>query len=316
MLTLAHGPAVAAAFGLADGRLAGPVGRGELGRVWLLEAASGRYAVKEPLDIPDAEEVEGYERTADYQDLVAVAAGVVVPAVVRSPGGASVVWVDGTPVRAYRWVEMTEVDRRLDPAAVGRAAASLHQVVVPVWGEVDPWVSEPLGDEAWAALADRMSRAEAPFAEALRAILPTQSRVEAQLGAVPAVQTCHLDLWADNVRRTPTGEICVFDFDGAGPGDPAGELGMVLIDLGDGDPARMRTLHQAYREAGGPGEITGPESLTMAVAQLGHITSYACERWLATDDREERARLETLVREYVDEPVTPAMVDTVLAATR
>lgn len=316
MLTQAHGPAVAAAFGLGGGRLSGPVSRGELGRVWRLETPSGRYAVKEPLVAPDDDELAAFERTAGYQEQAAVASGVVVPSVIRTPAGGSVAWVDGLPLRAYGWVQMGPVDRTTDPAAVGRAVAALHRVVVPVWGEVDAWVSEPLGEEAWAALAEQMSRAGAPYADALRAVLPEQARVEALLGEVPAVQTCHLDLWADNVRRTSGGGVCVFDFDGAGPGDPSGELGMLLVDLGGGDRGRMRALWAAYRDAGGPGEVAGPEALTMAVAQLGHITAYACERWLATDDPAERARLESLVREYVDEPVTLAVVDAVLAATR
>ncbi len=316
MLTLAHGPAVAAAFGLSGGRLTGPVARGELGAVWLLETSSGRYAVKEPLVAPDADALEAFERTAHYQERVGTAAEVVVPPVVRSAAGGAVAWVDGVPVRAYDWVEMGRVDRRVDPAAVGRAVASLHQVVVPVWGTVDAWVSEPLGEDRWAALAERMERAGAPYAAALRAALPEQARVEALLGEVPAVQTCHLDLWADNVRRTPAGRICVFDFDQAGPGDPSGELGMLLVDLGCGEVGRMRALWAAYRDAGGPGDVEGPQALTMAVAQLGHITAYACERWLATDDLAERARLASLVHEYVDEPVTLALVDAVLAATR
>ncbi len=316
MLTLAHGRAVAVAFGLGEGRLTGPVGRGEVGRVWLLETASGRYAVKEPLAAPDAHDLEAFERTADYQERVVAAADVVVPPVIRSAEGGAVAWVDGVPVRAYGWVDMAAVDRRVDPAAVGRAVASLHQVVVPARGEVDAWVSEPLGEDRWAALAEQMTRAGAPYAGALRALLPEQARVEALLGTVPAVQTCHLDLWADNVRRTPAGGICVFDFDGAGPGDPSGELGMLLVDFGGGEVDRMRLLWAAYRDAGGPGTIRGPETLTMTVAQLGHITAYACDRWLATEDPAERVRLEALVREYVDEPVTLALVDAVLAATR
>ncbi len=304
---------MAAAFGLGEGRLDGPVDRGQLGRVWRLETPRGSYAVKEPLAGVD---VAALERAADFQEQAAAALDIVVPPVLRTIAGASIAVVSGTPVRVYGWVEMRATDRLLDPADVGRAVAGLHRVVVPAGGAVDEWVSRPLGDAAWEALADRLDRAGAPFATELRALLPEQARVEALLGRVAAVQTCHLDLWADNVRRTAGGSVCVFDFDNAGPGDPGGELGMVLVDFGCGDPARMRRLYAAYRDAGGPAEISGPETLTMAVAQLGHITELACDRWLSTEDPVERARLESWAREYLDEPVTSAVVEAVLAAGR
>ena len=35
-------------------------------------------------------------------------------------------------------------------------------------------------------------------------------------------QWCHLDLWADNLRGTPDGGVCVIDFDNAGPAEPTG----------------------------------------------------------------------------------------------
>lgn len=313
MLTREHGPAVAAAFALGDGLLEGPVDRGQLGRVWRLDTAAGSFAVKEPFsEVVVAELEDG----AAFQELAAAAEGVVVPGVARTPTGSSVAWVAGTPVRAYRWVDMAVTDRLLDPVDVGRAVAGLHRVVVPPDGPVSDWVSQPLGDEGWAALAERMARAGAPYADALARLLPEQARVEALLGDVAAVQTCHLDLWADNVRRTRDGRICVFDFDNAGPGDPAGELGMLLVDIGGGEPDRMRRLYAGYRDAGGPAEVGGPEVLTMAVAQLGHITAHACDRWLGAEDPHERDRLEAWAREYLDEPVTLAVVDAVVTATR
>ncbi len=310
MLTEDHGAAVAAAYGLGEGRLTGPVDRGWLGRVWRLETVSGTYAVKEPLVALDAAEAE---RTGSFQEAVA-AAGVHVPPVLRTTDGALVAEVEGTPVRVYGWVDLAPTDRRLDPADVGRTVADLHAVVLPAWGPVEEWFGRPLGDGGWAELADRMARAGAPYAADLARLLPEQSRVEALLASVEPVQTCHLDLWSDNVRRAGDGGVCVFDFDNAGPGDPAGELGMLLVDFGCGEPDRMRRLYDAYRDAGGPAEVAGPETLTMVVATLGHITREACERWLAASDPGEREPLEAWAREYVDEPVTLALVDAILTA--
>jgi len=50
--------------------------------------------------------------------------------------------------------------------------------------------------------------------------------------------TCHLDLWADNLRRC-AGQPFVIDFDNAGPGDPGREIAMVVFEFGQGDPRRV-----------------------------------------------------------------------------
>ena len=88
----------------------------------------------------------------------------------------------------------------------------------------------------------------------------------------------------------------------------------MLFDFGLGDPRRMRDLYAAYVDAGGPGRITRPRDCTVLVAQLGHIAVLGCERWLASTTEDERAHTEAWVREYVDEPVTLAVVDAILDA--
>jgi hypothetical protein len=52
----------------------------------------------------------------------------------------------------------------------------------------------------------------------------------------------------------------------------------------------------------------------MVVAQLGHIAEVGCERWLASTTDAERDHNESWVREYLDDPVTPAKVELVLDA--
>ena len=44
------------------------------------------------------------------------------------------------------------------------------------------------------------------------------------------LRTCHRDLWADNVRTSHDGGLCVFDFDNAGLADPSQELAMILVE--------------------------------------------------------------------------------------
>ena len=49
------------------------------------------------------------------------------------------------------------------------------------------------------------------------------------------LQTCHRDLWADNVLPTADGGVCVIDWENSGPADPSQELGCVLFEFARGD---------------------------------------------------------------------------------
>jgi thiamine kinase-like enzyme len=120
-------------------------------------------------------------------------------------------------------------------------------------------------------------------------------------------------MWADNLRSTPSGELCVFDWDNAGPGDPSRELAVVLYEFAYGDAARARALHDAYVAAGGPGRVTHRSDFSMAIAQLGHITEMACARWLDGGPTP-RAHNEARVRELTDRPLTRAVIDELLDA--
>lgn len=311
MLTTSAGPAIAAAFDLGDDAvLTGPVARGEQGQVWRLETGRGVFAVKDPFVEVDAAEAQA---DAAYQDIVH-RAGVPMPAVVRSADGRVLLQVDGAPVRVYEWVDVLPRDRHLDPAAVGRVIARVHRVVAPTNGPMSSWYVDPVGAERWSSMVARLHTAGAPFAGDLAALVPGIIAVEELLEPVDATQWCHLDLWADNVVPTPAGEVVVLDWENAGPGNPSQELACVLFDFGLGDQRRMRDLYAAYVDAGGPGRITRPGDCTVLVAQLGHIAVLGCERWLASTTEDERAHTEAWVREYVDEPVTPAVVDAILDA--
>ena len=301
---------VAEAFDLGgDAVLVGPVATGRLGRIWRLTTDRGRYAVKDsslPVD-PAA-----VARDAAYQDVVR-ASGVAMPAVVRTPGGEVLADVDG-PVRAYAWVDLLPATRRLDPLAVGRLLARIHRVAVPTTEPLDGWYVEPVGAAAWEELVGRLAAAGAPFARRLAALLPEVLAAEALLAAPTDVQLCHRDLWADNLLRTSAGELVVLDWENAGPGSPAQELALAMVEFGCGEPDRMRALHDAYVDAGGPGRLTGPHDLTMVIAQTGHIARTGCERWLAARDGAARADNAAWVAEYLDEPPTTGVVEAVLRA--
>ncbi len=302
---------VAERFGLGAHRsLNGPVAFGRLGEIWHLVTERGRFAVKQA---SFSVSVEDAEFDAAYQDLVRLA-GVPMPAVVRTVEGTVLGDIGGTQVRLYEWVDVSSADRRLDPGVFGRLLAAIHAVRVSTDEPVDGWYVDPVGAEAWRELLVRLRVADAPFVERLAALLPAVLEAEGILTAPRRVQVCHRDLWADNVRRTPGGGLVVLDWENCGPGDVTGELGCALFEYGLGEPDRIRTLHSAYRDAGGPGRLDDRGDLTMLVAQLGNIARIGCERWLTSSTDQERTRNADWVGEFLDEPVTVETIDQILLA--
>jgi len=218
-------------------------------------------------------------------------------------------------VRVHAWVEMTAPDTGLDPVELGRLLAGLHRV--PFGGRVglDPWYSEPVGAPRWTEILASLRDRRAPFAEELAGIVPEILALEALLGDPPKrVRTCHRDLWADNLRRTAGGGLCVFDFDNSGLADPAQELALVLVEYATTDPSRAPLIRAAYEAAGGPGRVEGPRDFAMPIAQLGHIVEAGCRRWLLAGTAAARADNEGWVREFLDRPLTRRVIDALLTA--
>ena len=304
---------VAGRFALGDHAvLTGPVAAGRLGDVWRLSTDRGEFAVKDARFPVDPAEVAA---DAAYQDRVR-SHGVPMPAVVRTPEGEALIQLGSGPVRVYAWVDVLARERRLDPVAVGALVAGIHRVQVPTQAPVDPWYVAAVGEPAWRDLTTRLRDARAPFADRLESLVPDVLAAEALLvetrggtglpprpvgGQRPA-----------NSRRRAGGA-------GLGelrPGDPAGELGVVLFEFGQGDSDRMRDLFASYVDSGGPARLRTPGDLTMLIAQAGHIAQIGCERWLAATTDEARADNAAWVGEFLDEPVTVATVEAILDAAR
>ena len=314
MIGGSEGEAIAAAFGLtragAGVTLFGPVARGQLGRIWRLDAGGRPFAVKEWYA---GRRVEDVGRDAPFVDA-ARALGVRTPQVLRAADGSVAAEVDGTVVRVFEWVDLRARTRLLDPAAVGRTVALLHRAARPTREPVDNWFATGAGEQSWRELARRVSDEGAPFAGALRALVDDLVAIEAVIEPHEAPIVCHRDLWADNVLATHQGDVCVIDFENLGPADPSQELAMVLFEFGDDDPDRARALHDAYRAAGGPGRVTRRGHFSMLVAEQAHIGQLACSRWVGADDGRERDRLADWFLEIPEDPVTLARIDRVLAA--
>jgi len=313
MLDPGDAATIAARYGLGhDAALLGPVARGEVGQVWRLNTSLGVWAVKEPFERPVIEEADDH---AAFQEA-AHAAGVPVPRIVRTVDGGVLTELASTTVRVYEWVELLEREARLDPAAVGRIVAGLHQVDYHGTNDVDPWYTDRVGPDSWDDLIGRLEAAGAPFAPLLAAQRDELVAVGETLEWPVDLQTCHRDLFADNVLRTAAGGLCVIDWENAGLAEPAQELCLVLFEYACGDIDRARTLYDAYRDAGGPGRIDRPGNFSMIVCQLAHIGEIACNRWLDPARVADRDHNEEWAMEFLTQPLTRRMIDDFVAALK
>jgi thiamine kinase-like enzyme len=217
-------------------------------------------------------------------------------------------------VRLHAWVDLYDPDASLEAVEIGRLVAALHRVDFAGAISLDPWHTEPVGAARWSELVQALRARHAPFADELDALRPELIALEAYLGGPPRdLRTCHRDLWADNLRRAQDGGLCVFDFDNAGLADPSQELALVLVEY-CADPARAGVIRAAYAEAGGPGRVDNPTDFAMPVAQLLHILDEDCRRWLMATTDLERADNEDWVREFLDRPLTRAVIEKLLSA--
>ncbi|HEV2928928.1 MAG TPA: aminoglycoside phosphotransferase family protein [Propionibacteriaceae bacterium] len=200
---------------------------------------------------------------------------------------------------------------------MGQALAALHRTVLPASGPAHWWYTEPVGAAGWDEMVAEARRQRAPFTDQLAGLRDELVALESLLQPMQPVQTCHLDLWADNVRATPDGGLCIIDWDNAGPGDPSRELAMVLFEFGHGRPDRLETLYAAYLAAGGPGRVRTEADFSMLIAQLHHIYELHLQRWLRPGlDDAERARALAHIHEFLDDPLDRNVLAQILAVTR
>jgi Ser/Thr protein kinase RdoA (MazF antagonist) len=312
MLDSRVAPEIARAFALGDPEgFEGPVARGEQGQIWRLETTLGSWAVREPFQPQTEAEVR---EDADFQQA-ARRAGVPTPRSMRTTAGDVIAAVADTQVRVYEWVDLRDVDIGLDPAAVGRLLARLHAVPFEGSRPEDAWYTDPVGADRWDELTRELAANGAAFADALAAMRDELVALEAWIEPAVALRACHRDLWADNLRLTAAGGLCVIDWDNCGAADPSHELANALFEFASGDIGRARALERAYSDAGGSGRITGHGSFSMTIAQLGHILEISCADWLdPTLTAAEREHTAGRVAEFVERPLTRALIDTLIAA--
>ena len=310
MLSLSDAERVAARFGLGrDAVISGPVARGELGQVWRIDTSAGAVGGEGTVRGTVAGRRRGRcpipggracGRRADAGDRAD-----------RRRRRRRRRRVGGRP--RLRMGRPEPLDRRLDPAAVGQLVASIHRVSTYGRSPVHWWYTEAVGGVRWDELVTELVAVGAPFAPTLATQRDELVAVEALLEAPSNLQTCHRDLFADNILRTAAGGLCVIDWENSGLADPTQELAVVLLEFACGDVARARQLYRAYMDADGPGRLERPGQFSMAIAQLGHLGERACRLWL--DPTQDRARSTARVEEFLGEPITRQLIDRLLDAT-
>lgn len=291
-------------------RLSAPVARGELGEIRRLETDRGTWAVKREFE--RGNEAANEASTAYHR--LCWEAGVPTPEPIPAVTGSFVAEVSGEQVRAYTWVDLEDPDTGLDPTTVGEMLATLHAVRHGARGQVHEWHEAPVAAHEWKKVLTASRAGGAPHADRLAELLPSIIEVESILTPMAGAQTCHRDLWSDNLRRTTGGELSVIDFDNSGPADPTREAAMVVYEFGLGDDARRRIVYDAYCHAGGPGRVTGRDSFAMTVAQLHHIGHRHLRMWLASGNGDARERAMAGIEEFLGRPLLLPDVDRLVAA--
>ncbi len=292
-------------------------GRGKQGVLWLVVTPAGPFAVKEVLDA-----LSEVEAAADAAFVTQMAdRGVHAPQPLRTAEGTVLADVDGATLRVSTWVDLDPPRVDVDPAAVGALFATLHRdppasASTAAAAEVDPWYTEPVPEQEWDDLTRALLTEQAPFADAFAATAPMLRGLQDHFRQPADLRTCHRDLWADNVRGTPEGRLCVIDWDNCGPQDPSQEVCVALVEYCLGDAARAATLWRAYRAGGGTGRPVDRGDFTMVLAQFGHFAVSAAQDWLKAADDPARDDAEAWFRELLDRPLDIAGIDLLLSAVR
>jgi Ser/Thr protein kinase RdoA (MazF antagonist) len=317
VLSAAAGAAIASAYGLGDPSGA-PVyaTRGEQGLIWRLDTRRGSWAVKELL-LPVDEAAAA--RDVAFQ-LAAAAAGVPLPPPRRTRDGRVVLpaaeAASAWDVRVYEWADLA-AGRTVTGAEIGAVAARLHRLRHPEPRPAEAWFTEPLGPEAWAAMAADAGRARASWAGALHRWLPELIALDSAV-ARPApglAITCHRDLNLENVLYAAPGGIMVLDWENSGPAQPERELAAIVADIAmDASLPAARDVYVSYRAAGGPAEVSTAADFATAVAVQGHLLQFYSRRALDPgESQDNRARARGRLEHMTRQPLTLARVDRLLS---
>ncbi|MGK5693674.1 phosphotransferase enzyme family protein [Streptomyces sp. URMC 128] len=248
-----------------------PVTRGALGQIWKLTGNGSSWAVKELLFGCDEAQVR---REAALRDSAA-GLGIASPRLHPNRRGAHVsrLGPGGSYVKLYDWVDGTRADAS-DPDVLdwfGRTMALLHRAGEGADEMPGDWYERCPDDADWEDVLKKVRGAGLPWADELDRFIATFAPRLAHWvtpSDAGGLVMSHLDLQPQNVLVGRAGPV-LLDWDNAGPVSAEREFARAVYvwsGRNQVDIAAARRLTRAYRDAGGPAEVTSPESFSMLFA--------------------------------------------------
>ncbi|MBF9132180.1 phosphotransferase [Plantactinospora sp. S1510] len=313
--------AIADRYGLGEvvGEMRSVARPDDTGRRWSLPTDQGRWAVR-TMDtwwpIVDAETDVALQQAA-------AAAGVLLPAPVRSRAGNIVESIDGHSWRTYEWLHsgppLSAPASSSVTREVGRILATIHGLALPV-DRISPWHRSRLSAVGWPELAATATAARASWAAALREAVPTLTDLDAVApdGPAPEPVLTHNVLGPASTRLAPDGRLVVVGWEHAGGQPPSWELGNALLDWtvnpgGGVNTAGARALVDGHRAKAG---ALPPLDLGMfrgAVHSLANYVFGQVQTALDTHETEDRRYADRSVRHLLSNLPTRAVLEQLLA---
>jgi Ser/Thr protein kinase RdoA (MazF antagonist) len=315
---------IASRFGL--GEVTGPmrsVARSdEMGRRWSLTTDQGRWLAR-TMDtwIP----IVDVETEIALQEAVA-AAGVLVPAPVRSRSGSIIEAIGSHPWRVCEWMHSGPPLAAPVSAAityeVGRILATIHGLGLPV-DRVSPWHARRLSSTPWSQVAGAAQARQADWAPRLVEMVPILEDLDAigETEPTSAPVLSHNTLGPENVRVGPGGRLVVLDWEHAGGQPPDWELGDTLmiwtIEAGSRiNVAGVHALLDGYRSVAGS---LPPLELSMFSGAASSFSNYVfgeISTALQASDEEDRQHADRSVRHLLSIVPGRQLLEQLLGTTR
>jgi Ser/Thr protein kinase RdoA (MazF antagonist) len=293
----------------------------ESGRRWSLETDRGRWAVRTMdtwIAIVDIE-------TEVALQTAAAAAGVVLPAPVRSRDGAITESIDGHTWRVYEWLgsgpPLSAPASAAVTAQVGAVLATLHGLALPV-DRISPWHAMRFASMSWPELAEAAQAGRAAWAAVLTNAVPTLVELDsvgAEAEPSPPVLS-HNSFGPGMARLGTDGRLIVVGWEHAGGQPPAWELANALMDWaanpsGGINAAGARALAAGYRDVAGSLPALDLAAFRGAVNSLANYVSGQIHVALDAKTDEDRRYADRNMRHLLTHLPTRATLERLLDAT-
>ncbi|MFF5216106.1 phosphotransferase [Micromonospora sp. NPDC000442] len=311
---------IAACYGLGDvvGEMRTLARADDMGRRWSLVTDRGRWAVR-TMDtwwpIVDAETDVALQQAA-------AAAGILLPAPVRSRAGRIVETIGGHRWRVYEGLHsgppLLAPARSSVTGAVGGVLATIHGLGLPV-DRVSPWHGTRLVTASWSELAAGAAARQTSWAGALGAAVATLTELDGIGGdtETPQPVLCHNTLGPASTRLATNGRLVVVGWEHAGGQPPSWELANALLDWavvpgGAVNVAGARALLDGYRATAGTLPSLDLAAFRGAVTSLANYVSGQVGAALEARDDEERRYADRSVAHLLSHLPTRAVLEQLL----